>query len=107
MPLQHELKRLFQTSTPKLRENHPSSKAGPVITDNGNMIIDLVMGSIKDPRAVHRVLKGLPGVVETGLFCGMAEKAYFGIAETTDNKKEALEPSCRVEVWKGSSTEKS
>lgn len=55
-----------------------SAKAGPVITDNNNFLIDADFGEIEDAKALHDKIKALVGVVETGLFCGMAEKAYFG-----------------------------
>eukprot|EP01111_Echinosteliopsis_oligospora_P011963 TRINITY_DN4056_c0_g1_i2.p1 TRINITY_DN4056_c0_g1~~TRINITY_DN4056_c0_g1_i2.p1 ORF type:complete len:272 (+),score=66.13 TRINITY_DN4056_c0_g1_i2:105-818(+) len=53
-------------------------KAGPVITDNGNLIVDADFGIIKDPKSINDKLMELPGVVETGLFINMAVKAYFG-----------------------------
>ncbi|KAI9011217.1 ribose 5-phosphate isomerase A-domain-containing protein [Gaertneriomyces semiglobifer] len=54
-------------------------KAGPVVTDNGNFIIDADFGEIVDPVALEKTLISIPGIVETGLFCGMAKWAYFGM----------------------------
>lgn len=54
------------------------TKAGPVITDNGNMVIDAEFGEIAEPAPLHDRIKLLPGVVETGLFIRMAARAYFG-----------------------------
>ncbi|CEG49184.1 ribose 5-phosphate isomerase a [Plasmopara halstedii] len=53
-------------------------KAGPVITDNGNFVLDVDFGVISNPKTLCDYLKLLPGVVEVGLFCGMADKAFFG-----------------------------
>lgn len=54
----------------KLRE-----KPGrPWITDAGNPIYDLRVGPIDDPAALERELSVLPGVVETGLFVGRADR---------------------------------
>ena len=53
-------------------------KAGPVVTDNGGLVLDADFGVIAEPRALHERIKALPGVVETGIFAGMAEAAYFG-----------------------------
>jgi ribose 5-phosphate isomerase A len=53
-------------------------KVGPVITDNGNVIIDADFGLIRNPKELERKLKGLPGVVETGLFVKMANVVYVG-----------------------------
>lgn len=61
---------------PKLRM--AVNKAGPVVTDNGNFVIDADFGEIHDPKALHQNIKLITGVVETGLFVSMAEKAYFG-----------------------------
>lgn len=54
------------------------AKAGPVITDNNNFILDADFGEIDDPIKLHKELKQLVGVVETGIFSAIAEKAYFG-----------------------------
>jgi len=55
-----------------------TKKVGPVITDNGNVIIDGDFGLIHNPTKLERELKGLPGVVETGLFVKMADAVYLG-----------------------------
>ena len=61
---------------PILRESN--KKVGPVITDNGNVIIDASFGIIHEPAELERKLRGLPGVVETGLFVEMADTVYIG-----------------------------
>lgn len=53
-------------------------KLGPVITDNGNAIIDAVFGPINDAAALEQKLKMIPGVVETGLFIGLTDIVYVG-----------------------------
>lgn len=55
-----------------------SAKAGPVVTDNNNFLIDADFGEISDPVELHNKVKLLVGVVETGLFTKMTTKAYFG-----------------------------
>jgi ribose 5-phosphate isomerase A len=46
----------------------------PLITDNGNLILDVtVPDGIKDPGALGIELKKITGVVEHGLFVGMAD----------------------------------
>lgn len=54
------------------------AKAGPVLTDNGNFIIDAPFELGKDPIKLQSEIKSLCGVVECGLFVNMAEVAYFG-----------------------------
>lgn len=58
-------------------------KAGPVITDNGNFILDWHFPeNVHDNwNAVNVKIKMIPGVVETGLFVDMARKVYFGMAD--------------------------
>ena len=62
--------------TPKLRM--AVSKAGPLVTDNGNFIIDVDFGIIDNPVVLDNKMRAIPGVVETGLFIKMAAKAYIG-----------------------------
>ncbi|KAK9452654.1 ribose 5-phosphate isomerase A-domain-containing protein [Dipodascopsis uninucleata] len=54
------------------------AKAGPVITDNCNVIIDAHFGEIADPVNLAQNIKMLVGVVEVGLFINMADASYFG-----------------------------
>jgi len=61
---------------PVLREG--KGKVGPVITDNGNIIIDTNFGPIKRPDELEHKLKSISGVVETGLFIKMADVVYIG-----------------------------
>jgi len=54
------------------------SKSGPLITDNGNFILDVDFGVIENPTELNDKLLHIPGVVDTGLFIGMASQAYIG-----------------------------
>ncbi len=60
---------LARLGTPTLRR-----RSGDVVrTDAGNLIYDLAAGPIEDPRGLDERLRGIPGVVETGLFVGRAD----------------------------------
>jgi ribose 5-phosphate isomerase A len=50
----------------------------PLRTDGGNLIYDLRCGAIADPAVLAGALKGLTGVVEHGLFLGLADQALIG-----------------------------
>ncbi|TAN34808.1 ribose-5-phosphate isomerase RpiA [bacterium] len=51
----------------------------PYVTDNGNLILDLMVeGGIKDPAGFAEVLKRTAGVVEHGLFVGMTDTCIVG-----------------------------
>ena len=69
---------------PHLREG--SGKVGPVVTDNGNFILDTAFGRIRDAEQLNTRIKSVPGVVETGLFLHMATVVYVG----TENRVEKL-----------------
>jgi ribose 5-phosphate isomerase A len=53
-------------------------KAGPVITDQGNMVIDVKFDAIDDPAELEKTLNNIPGVLENGLFVGVADKVLIG-----------------------------
>src|SRR5258708_4746483 len=61
--------------SPKLRTK---VDGGPFLTDNGNEILDCSFGKIDDPPALAREVNGMPGVVEHGLFIGLANAAVVG-----------------------------
>ena len=46
--------------------------AGPYVTDGGNHILDVSLGRIEDPERLAQELDSMPGVVEHGLFIGLA-----------------------------------
>lgn len=49
----------------------------PFTTDSGNFILDCAFGSIPEPEALDEALKLIPGVVENGLFLGIADAAII------------------------------
>ena len=51
---------------------------GPYLTDNGNQILDCSFGRIADPPALALALSNTPGIVEHGLFIGLASMALVG-----------------------------
>jgi len=55
---------------------------GPVITEQGNVILDCACGTIEDPPALASELSAIPGVVEHGLFLGLVDVAYVGGPDT-------------------------
>lgn len=61
---------------PELRR--AERKDGPVVTDNGNLVVDCAFGALTEPASLARDLAALPGVVEHGLFVGMADAIHVG-----------------------------
>jgi len=60
--------------TPILRSNED----GVFVSNNGNYILDCPFQQIEDPIALHQQLKGMLGVVETGLFLNMTDIVLVG-----------------------------
>ena len=56
-------------------------KDGPVITDNGNFILDVAFGAIENPVHMEKDLNAIPGVVENGLFTEMVDKVIIGFED--------------------------
>lgn len=53
----------------------------PFVTDGGHFIVDASFGRIPDARALSSVLHAIPGVVEHGLFLGLADIAVIAGAD--------------------------
>lgn len=54
-------------------------KAGPVVTDQGNLVLDVRFGDgIVDPRALEQSINNIPGVLENGLFVDLADEVLVG-----------------------------
>ena len=71
--------------TATIREG--KGKLGPIITDNGNIIIDANFGVIQNPQELSMKVKMIPGVVETGLFTNLTNIAYIA----TENEIEKIQ----------------
>ena len=57
-------------------------KAGPVVTDEGNLILDVLFnGGIKNPKEIELQINNIPGVLENGLFVDLTYKVLVGKVE--------------------------
>jgi len=61
---------------PELRR--AERKDGPVVTDNGNLVLDCAFGVISDPDSLSTALSTIPGVVEHGLFVDLVDEIHVG-----------------------------
>ncbi|MFB6122094.1 MAG: ribose-5-phosphate isomerase RpiA [Haloferacaceae archaeon] len=59
-------------------------KDGPVVTDNGNLVLDCEFGEVREPAGLAADLSATPGVVEHGLFVGMADEIHVGREDGVD-----------------------
>ena len=59
-----------------------SRKAGPVVTDQGNLILDVLFkDGIQDPKYLENQINNIPGVLENGLFVDLTDKVLVGKLE--------------------------
>ena len=69
-----------------------TKKAGPVVTDQGNLILDVFFkDGIKNPKEIEMSINNIPGVLENGLFIDLADKVLVGKIE--DNLPVVFSPS--------------
>jgi ribose 5-phosphate isomerase A len=69
-PVLAQLRRLG--CEPVIRE--AVKKDGPVITDNGNFVVDCRFSDLKNPEKTEAAIAAIPGALESGLFCGFTKK---------------------------------
>ena len=63
-----------------------ANKDGPVVTDNGNLVVDCEFGAIDEPAELAASLSQIPGVVEHGLFVNRSTRAYVGTEDGVDTR---------------------
>jgi ribose 5-phosphate isomerase A len=59
----------------------------PFVTDNGNHILDCAFGPIDDASALEKRIKLLPGVIESGLFIGIADSLVIGFEDMVETRE--------------------
>ena len=74
---QAAVNRICRNSTLRLAPEQDGNQQ-PLITDNGNYILDCHFDGIAAPKKVERQLNSIPGVVENGLFVNRADKIIIG-----------------------------
>jgi ribose 5-phosphate isomerase A len=68
-------------------------KAGPVVTDQGNLLLDAQFAQIPDPARLERDLKMIPGTLENGLFVGLARRVLVAsMVQGVPTVRELLPP---------------
>lgn len=70
---------------PTLRD--AACKDGPVVTENGNLVLDCEFGTIAAPADLGTRLSALPGVLEHGIFVGQADATYVGTDEGVEIRR--------------------
>lgn len=67
--------------------NLRQQEGAPFLTDNGNYVLDCDFGPIEDPAALEKRIKLLPGVIESGLFIGVADVLVIGLDDRTEMRE--------------------
>ena len=76
--VQEVLSRMNGASTLRMA----NKKAGPVVTDQGNLILDVFFNEgIKMPKEIEMSINNIPGVLENGLFVDLTDKVLVGKIE--------------------------
>ena len=58
-------------------------KAGPIVTDQGNLILDLTFrNGIDQPELLESQINNIPGVLENGLFVNLTDEVLVGKVES-------------------------
>jgi ribose 5-phosphate isomerase A len=79
----NRLAELGYSSEPRLRDGKP------FVTDNGNHILDCTITAIADPASLQKSILAIPGVVETGLFLGLADSVLIQNGVSVEIKRRA------------------
>lgn len=92
--VRHYICNEFQAKLTDIEIRVGKEKAGPVITDNGNQVIDWKFKfddsnrlQAIDWKVLSDKIKQVPGVVETGIFANMIDRVYFGELDGSVDKR--------------------
>jgi ribose 5-phosphate isomerase A len=69
---------LVSTGYPEVPVERRARNGDVVVTDSGNYLLDAHLGAVHDPGALAMALNQIPGVVENGLFVGIADQVVLG-----------------------------
>tara|TARA_Y100000589_G_scaffold110253_1_gene104819 strand:- start:40 stop:735 length:696 start_codon:yes stop_codon:yes gene_type:complete len=77
-----QVKDVIEEMDSKCKLRMAEKKAGPVVTDEGNLILDVLFnGGIKNPKEIELQINNIPGVLENGLFVDLTHKVLVGKVE--------------------------
>ena len=66
-------------------------KAGPIVTDQGNLVLDLSFSNgIDQPELLESQINNIPGVLENGLFINLTDQVLVGKVENDEVGVESL-----------------
>lgn len=82
-----QVRSTFDTANPVIRLSN--KKDGAVITENGNLLIDIWFSAFPPIENINPMLKTIPGILETSLFYNMAQEAVVAGKNGVEIKRKA------------------
>jgi len=77
-----QVKDVIEKMDAKCKLRMAEKKAGPIVTDEGNLILDVLFnGGINNPKEIELKINNIPGVLENGLFVDLTYKVLVGKVE--------------------------
>jgi len=77
-----QVKDVIENMNAQCKLRMAEKKAGPVVTDEGNLILDVLFnGGIHNPKETELQINNIPGVLENGLFVDLTYKVLVGKVE--------------------------
>ena len=77
-----QVQEVISTMNGKSTLRMANKKAGPVVTDQGNLILDVLFNDgIQNPKLTEMSINNIPGVLENGLFVDLTDKVLVGKIE--------------------------
>ncbi len=71
-----------------------TKKAGPVVTDQGNLVLDVMFeNGITEPANLESQINNFPGVLENGLFVNLTDEVLVGVIENGSTSVNQLKKS--------------
>src|SRR5579884_657830 len=86
----HVARLIARLGVPVARRLTP--EGAPVVTDNGNVVLDCAFGTIPDPAGLERELKAIAGVAEVGLFVDLCDVLLIGAGDGVTERRRDRRP---------------
>ncbi|HRD41172.1 MAG TPA: ribose-5-phosphate isomerase RpiA [Prochlorococcaceae cyanobacterium AMR_MDS_5431] len=75
----HQVKEQLEEMGAEVKLRMAQRKAGPVVTDQGNLVLDILFkDGISDPARMESQINNIPGVLENGLFVNLVDQVLVG-----------------------------
>jgi ribose 5-phosphate isomerase A len=87
-----KMERVFKFLKLDVKMNLRVNGKQPFVTDGQNVIIDCALGAIPEPERLDTLLNSVPGVVDTGIFCGICGTVLMGTPKGVKEFRNLIKP---------------